>query len=83
VDRNELKIDALLPSQAMAVAMHCWVRVKPGITPVRGWGGIKREEVGIVTRLMGNRVTVAFARQPVWRAYTDEVEVVQGIEEVR
>lgn len=53
------------------------VRVKGGINPYYGWGGIKKEDVGVFVRMDGKRVVVNFPKHDGWLGKPDEMELVE------
>ena len=72
---GDLRIEKALPKNLEAVAIGSYVRVRDDVLPVRGWGGVRQGDIGIVVSLAGSCATCAFAKQERWRGYVDELEV--------
>ena len=76
--RTTYKLRAeMYATQGEAIALGSFVKIKPKITPMRGWAGILPGEIGRVLTLRGRLATVVFEHQKFWRAYVDELEEVE------
>ncbi len=64
------------------VAIGSYVKVRPGIVPMRGWGLVTPFDIGRCVRLKGRMMTCSFLRQKVWRGYADELTVQEDVEEL-
>ncbi|CAD7949003.1 unnamed protein product [Amoebophrya sp. A120] len=67
----------LLPQGENAVAIGRFVRVRKGVRPMRGWGSVSVNDIGLCVQLRARLATVTFAHQRMWRAFVDELECVE------
>ncbi|CAD7957503.1 unnamed protein product, partial [Amoebophrya sp. A25] len=54
-----------------------FVRVRTNIHPIRGWGMVTPDDVGLCVLLKARLAFCVFAEQQTWRAFVDELEVVE------
>ena len=59
------------------VAMGRFVRIRRGVRPLRGFGGVSGEEIGLCVNVKHRLATACFEKQNTWRAFVDELEVVK------
>jgi len=53
------------------------VKIKSGVVPVSGWGGVKPEEIGLIIDLDGDNVMVDFPSNSEWLGLLTELAVSQ------
>eukprot|EP00392_Amoebophrya_sp_AT5.2_P014440 g14589.t1 len=59
------------------VAVGRFVRIRRGVRPLRGFGGVSGEEIGLCLNVKARLATACFEKQNTWRAFVDELEVVK------
>lgn len=64
-------------SAPIVVGSRVRVRMSLPGDPGRGWGSVRRGDVGVVTEISGSNLTVDFPRQSGWSGVLDEMECVE------